>query len=131
MATFNYARVKATVERMLAKYGQDLTLTHHSIGAYDPATGTATDTTSTETAKGAIFEWGQLGSTPSYGKSMIPATSIVAGDKQLFLSPTGITVPEVNDYVTDANGAIYLIKMVKTLAPAGTVVLIECNISIG
>jgi hypothetical protein len=131
MSTFNYAKTKATVERMLAKYGQAITLTHHSLGAYDPATGTATDTTSTQAAKGAIFEWGQQGSTPSFGKSMIPSSSIVAGDKQLFLSPTNITVPEVNDNITDVNGVMYLIKMVKTLAPAGTVVLIECNISIG
>jgi len=131
MTTFNYTKTKASVERMLTKYGQSITLTHHSLGAYDPATGTATDTTSTQTGKGAIFEWGQQGSTPSYGRSMIPESSIVSGDKQLFLSPTGITVPEVNDYVTDVNGVMYLIKMVKTLAPAGTVVLIECNISIG
>jgi hypothetical protein len=129
MTTFDYAISKATATRMITRHGQSVTLTHHSIGAYDPATGTATDTTSTQTGVGAIFEWGQQGSTPSYGKSMIDKSLIIEGDKQLYLSATSITMPSINDNVTDANGKVYTIKMIKELAPSGTAVLYEVNIS--
>lgn len=108
---------------------QSLTLTHTATGAYDPSTGTASVTTTTQTAKGAIFEWGQQGSTPSYGQSNIPGTLIVDGDKQLYLSTVGITIPHVNDSVTDVNGVVYIIKMIKPLMPAGVAVLYECNIN--
>lgn len=128
MTAFNYARVKANATKMLTRYGQSLTITHHSVGVYDPATGEATDTTSTQTGIGVIFEWGQQGSTPSYGKSMIDRSLVVAGDKQLYLSSTSITMPSINDNITDINGKVYTIKMIKELAPSGTAVLYECNI---
>lgn len=129
MAAFNYAKPKANATKMLTRYGQSVTITHHSIGAYDVSTGTSTDATTTQTGVGAIFEWGQQGSTPSYGKSMIDNSLIVAGDKQLYLSATGITMPIINDNITDANGKVYSIKMIKELAPSGMAVLYEANIS--
>lgn len=128
MATFNYAKTKANATKMLTRYGQSLTITHHSVGAYDVAISTATDTTTTQTGIGVIFEWGQQGSTPSYGKSMIDSSLVVSGDKQLYLSATGITMPSINDNVTDVNGKVYTIKMIKELAPSGTAVLYEANI---
>lgn len=128
MTTFNYAKPKANATKMLTRYGQSLTITHHSLGAYDVSTGTATDTTTTQTGIGAIFEWGQQGSTPSYGKSMIDSSLIVSGDKQLYLSATGITMPLINDNITDINGKVYTIKMIKELAPSGTAVIYEANI---
>lgn len=128
MTAFNYTRVKANATRMLTRYGQSIVITSHSVGAYNPDTGTSTDTTSTQTGIGVMFEWGQQGSTPSYGKSMIDPSLILAGDKQLFLSATGITVPSINDTVTDASGKVYTIKMLKELAPSGVAVLYECNI---
>lgn len=128
MTSFNYAKPKANVTKMLTRYGQSLTITSHSIGPYDPATGTATDTITTQTGVGVIFEWGQQGSTPSFGKSMIDRSLIVAGDKQLYLSSTSITMPSINDNVTDVNGKVYTIKMIKELAPSGTAVLYEANI---
>jgi hypothetical protein len=128
MTTFDYAKSKATATRMLTRHGQSITITRHAIGAYDPATGTATDTTSTQSGIGVIFEWGQQGSTPSYGKSMIDKSLIIEGDKQLYLSATGITIPNINDNITDKNGKVYMIKMIKELAPSGTAVLYECNI---
>lgn len=128
MVAFNYAKPKANATRMLTRYGQSIVITAHSIGAYDTSTGTAIDTTSTQTGVGCIFEWGQQGSTPSYGKSMIDSSLIVVGDKQLYLSATGITMPSINDNITDVNGKVYLIKMIKELAPSGTAVLYEANI---
>jgi hypothetical protein len=129
MTTFNYAKPKANATKMLTRYGQSLTITHHSVGAYDVSLGTATDTTITQTGIGVIFEWGQQGSTPSYGQSNIPGTLIADGDKQMYLSTVGITIPHVNDNVTDVNGVVYIIKMIKPLMPAGVSVLYECNIN--
>jgi hypothetical protein len=59
---------------------------------------------------------------------MIDRTLIVAGDKQLYLSATGITMPSINDTVTDINSKVYTIKMIKALAPSGTDILYECNV---
>lgn len=128
MTAFDYARTKANTTRMLTRYGQSIVITTHSIGVYDPSTGASTDTTSTQSGIGVIFEWGQQGSTPSYGRSMIPSTLIIEGDKQCYLSATGITMPNINDTITDATGKVYRLKMIKELAPSGIAVLYECNI---
>ena len=128
MTSFNYAKPKTNATKMLTRYGQSVTITSHVIGSYDPTTGSSSDTTSTQTGVGVILEWGQQGSTPSYGKSMIDTSAILAGDKQLYLSATGITVPNIGDTITDVNGRVYTIIMIKELAPSGVTVLIECNI---
>lgn len=128
MAVFNYAKPKANATKMLTRYGQSVVITSHVIGAYNPDTGSSTDTTSTQTGVGVIFEWGKQGSSPSYGKSMIDTSSILTGDKQLYLSATGITTPNIGDTITDINGSVYTIIMLKELAPSGVTVLIECNV---
>lgn len=128
MTAYNYATPKASAHRMLTRYGQTVTLSRHTIGSYDPSTGSSTDTVTTQTATGIIFEWGRNSSSPSYGESNIDTSLILSGDKQLYLSPTGITTPIVNDTITDVNGKSYTIIVVKELAPAGVTILIECNI---
>lgn len=105
---------------------QKLTITRTIVGSYDPDTGTSSNSTSTQIANGTIFEWSP--NTQRYGQSNIPTTLIVDGDKQLYLSIVGITMPQVNDSVTDINGVVYVIKMIKPLSPAGVSILYECNI---
>jgi len=118
-----YERIQKTADKLLKGKGQTVTLTKETAGAYDPATGTATVTTSAQTAYGAVFE---------YGNQNIDGTLIKEGDKQLLLSAfqtdgTALTAPVVNDTVT-IGGVIYTITRIKPLAPAGTTVIYDCNI---
>jgi hypothetical protein len=113
---------RSTADRLIAAKGQAVTLTRRASGAYDPATGTATITTTIKAGKGVI-----LPLTP-YRKAM---GNIVQGDRQLLLSAiatdgTIITVPHVDDTVTLADGTIASIIGVDPLSPAGLDILYDC-----
>ena len=122
-----YTRVQATANKLLKGKGQSLILTRQISGTYDPVTGAATVTTTTQTGTGAIFD---------YGTKNIDGTLIKQGDKQLLLSVvnaagTALTAPALNDTVTDKNGIVYtLVEPLKTIAPAGTTVMFECNLRV-
>jgi hypothetical protein len=119
-----YTRLQNTAQKLLKGKGQSLTLTKITAGTYNPSTGGVTGgTTSTQLAYGAVFE---------YGNKNIDGTLIKVGDKQLLLSAfktdgTALTAPVVNDTVT-IGGTTYTITQAKSSAPAGTVVLYDCNV---
>jgi hypothetical protein len=120
-----YAKMQATANRLLKGKGQSITLSRQTAGAYDPATGTAAVTTTTQTAYGAMFE---------YGDKNIDGTLIKEGDKQLLLSAlnsagTALVAPALNDTVT-INTVVYTVVRIKPLSPAGTTVLFDCNIRV-
>jgi hypothetical protein len=120
-----YSKMQATANRLLKGKGQEITLTRQAAGAYDPATGTAAVTTTTQTAYGAMFE---------YGDKNIDRTLIKEGDKQLLLSAinsagTALVAPALNDTVT-INTVVYTVVRIKPLSPAGTTVLFDCNIRV-
>jgi hypothetical protein len=120
-----YSKMQATANRLLKGKGQEITLTRQTAGAYDPATGTAAVTTTTQTAYGAMFE---------YGDKNIDGVLIKEGDKQLLLSAlnsagTALVAPQLNDTVT-INTVVYTVVRIKPLSPAGTTVLFDCNIRV-
>jgi len=120
-----YAKMQATANRLLKGKGQEITLTRRTAGTYDPATGTAAVTTTTQTAYGAMFE---------YGDKNIDGVLIKEGDKQLLLSAinsagTALVAPALNDTVT-INTVVYTVVRIKPLSPAGTTVLFDCNIRV-
>jgi len=122
-----YARLQATVNRLLKGKGQSLTLTKVTAGTYNPATGGFTGAgTSTQTAYGAIFD---------YGTKQIDGTLIKAGDKQLLLSAfntdgAALTDPVLGDTVS-IGGVVYtLVEPLKEVNPAGTVVMFDCNVRV-
>lgn len=104
---------------MLTRFGQSLTLTHKTIGAYDPATGAAAETTSTQTGVGVVSGWGQ---------GFIDGSLIKSSDKQLLLSATDITAPALGDTVTVGNVVYTLVEPLNTVSPGATVVLYQCNL---
>lgn len=131
------ARARATAARMLAPiaqggYGQTVTLTHVSGGVSNPATSQVDGSvTTTQTTSGAVFEYTTF---IRSGVRNEPGTLILAGDRQLLMSPyasdgTPLSpAPSVNDTVTLANGVVFTITAVATLKPAGLPVYFECNI---
>ena len=62
---------------MIADFGQAVTLTRRASGTYDPATGSAAITTSTQSGKGVILPLS------AFRKS---GDSIIEGDQQFLLS---------------------------------------------
>lgn len=109
---------RATADRLIEAKGQAVTLTRRTSGAYSPTTGMATITTTTQTGKGVIFDFGD-------GLRKIAGTNIPATDRQCYLSAldaTGqtITRPAVDDTLTDASGVKYTVVAVSELSPAGT-----------
>ena len=120
-----YTRLQATANRLLRGKGQSLTLTRITAGTYDPATGGMTGaTTSTQSAYGAIFD---------YGAKQIDGTLIKAGDKQLLLSAfktdgAALTAPVLGDTVSIGGVTYTLVEPLKEVNPAGTVVMYEVNL---
>lgn len=120
-----YTRLQNTAQKLLKGKGQSITLTKVTAGTYNPATGAMTGTTtSTQTAYGAIFD---------YGAKQIDGTLIKAGDKQLLLSAfktdgTALTAPVLGDTVS-IGGVVYtLVEPLKTVGPAGITVIYEANL---
>lgn len=119
----NYSSVKKSVDKVMRKTGQIVTLTKQTAGDYNAATGTATVTTTTQYAYGVVFD---------YGNRNIDGVMVKEGDKQLLLSALNtsgatLTAPAVNDTVTIGD-VIYTITMVKATAPDGTIMMFECNL---
>lgn len=111
-----------TVDEILGGF-QAVVITRATVGDYNPATGTAPVTTTVETGNGALLEYTMRGD----GQSEVNGTSILQGDKDLWLSAVGISVPQINDTVV-ASGKTYTIKMVKSENPAGVTVYHRCNL---
>ena len=102
----------------LKDLGQMVTLTTKTVGAYNPATGNAAVTVSTQQVKGVVFP---------VGAKDIDGTLIHQGDQKLFLSMVGATPTHVGDTVTIGTTS-YTITFIKLLTPSGINVLCECNI---
>jgi hypothetical protein len=113
-----YSDSATVVNDSLREFGQAVTITTKSVGVYDPATGTATSTTTTQTAWAVSF--------PRSVKD-IDGSMIKQGDQKLLLSMVGITAPTTDDTVT-IGGIGYTITLIKSLSPAGIPMLCECNI---
>ncbi len=122
-----YTRLQKTADKLFKSKGQTVTITRQSAGSYNPATGAATVTTTTQTGVGVIFD---------YGLKQIDGTLIKVGDRRLLLSPlntsgAALTAPALGDTVTDAAGVVYtLVEPLKTVSPAGTAVLYDCNLRV-
>lgn len=112
----------STVDDMLGGF-QEVVITRNVVGAYNPTLGSAPVTTTVETGKAALLEYTMRGD----GQSEINGTSILQGDKDLWLSAVGISVPQINDTVV-ASGKTYTIKQVKSENPAGIDLYHRCNV---
>lgn len=118
--SFNYGKIATLADSILADYGQSVIIISRSGGEYDPSTGEvlyATETT--QTGRGLLMD---------YGQKMIDGSMIQLGDKQLFLSVVGITAPKIGDIIVAADAKARTITQIKDYNPAGTSVMLECNL---
>lgn len=119
----DYTIDRAEAADMIAEFGQAVTLTRRTSGAYDPATGSASITETTQAGKGVILPLSPM------KKSV--GTNIPEGAQQLLLSAlktdgTTLTVPHVDDTVTLASGEVMALIAIDPLTPAGVAVLYDC-----
>lgn len=111
---------------MIAAKGQTVTLTRRASGAYNSATGTAAITTSTQTGKGVILDFGA-------GLRKLAGANIAAADRQCILgalntSGAALTRPAVDDTLTDAAGNVFTVTAVSELSPAGTDIIYDLTV---
>lgn len=115
-----YNDLSAEVMRLLSEFGQSVTITRSTPGAYDHATGLVVLTTSTQSGIGAVFEY-------KSGVTLFDGNLIQQGDKKLLLGAVSLTAPIIGDIVI-ANGISYEIKSIKEINPANSIVMYICNI---
>lgn len=111
----------------LTEDGQAVTITRTVEGEYDPATGSASMTTTTQTGVGCVFPY-------SPGLRNQPGSLIAENDQQLLLSTLDSLgavlnpAPSVNDRITLADGSPHTIVAIQTLSPAGIPIMHDCRI---
>lgn len=113
--SFNYAPLATTATNLLTKFGQELTFTRTSKGSYDPGTGTTTDTTSTFTKNGVLFD---------YRDADIGDQTVLAGDRRLV---SEAHTYEVGDTVAIGSD-VYRVISVSTNQPGDTALVSELQI---
>lgn len=118
---FDYAATALKADKLLAKFGRAATLRHVQIGAYNPATSRAAQSTSDSTVNAAIFPYAAGISQRSNG--LIQET-----DQQCFLSTVNSGAqPEPGDKLIWGSDTYQIIDA-HPISPAGTPVLFDVQV---
>lgn len=121
-----YTAMKERAESMIARRGAAVTVTYRAEGTYNPASGSAAQSDTTETAMGVLLPF-------SAGLRNMPGSTIEDGTYQLMLAALdtdgdALTEPRTNDTAT-IGGEDYTIASVTKLAPDGTTALFyDCKV---
>lgn len=133
MASFDYGASAATALRLLARFGQELTLTRTTPGTYNPATGgTTDDVTTTQTVTAAVLPAGSGMSFDDSLKDMLVKGKL----RQVLISaltPAGASLtfaPAPLDLLT-LEGADWEVEGVTPLNPSGTPVMYTALVKVG
>lgn len=113
-----YDDVAQDAHDALTEFGMAAVITQVAQGDYDPETGGFTQTATDFPVVAVLF---------SYPQRLIDGTAILQGDEQAYISPIGAPAIKPMD-VMNIGGIVRTVINVKTLAPAGTVVLIEAQV---
>lgn len=113
--SFDYSGLLATSRKLLAQFGQRMTITRTVNGEYDPLTGTSDTSIQTFFDNGVIFPMNE-------SISNMPKSLIQAGDQQVFFQSTQAPIP--TDVLT-VRGVNYNVIAVEAMEPGGVNVLYE------
>lgn len=113
MATFDYAKSRATAERLIAKFGMAGTIRRSvsSGPSYDPVI------TDVDYACQLVVL--------DYEDSKVDGTLIRKSDKMIYISTAGLTITMSESDKVIADGKEYAVEKLKPLSPAGLVVFYE------
>lgn len=117
---FDYVESRADADTLIAEFGQDVSL-RHSVNSGTPWAPTQTPTD--YPTKAAILD---------YSARQINGETVLATDRRALvaagpLDALGVTSIAVPDRLVVAGVALSIVRVV-TLAPAGTVVLYDCQL---
>jgi hypothetical protein len=105
--SFNYLPLQASATALLTKFGKQYTFTRTTKGAYNPATGQTSNTTSTYTKYACVFD---------YRDADAGGLTIEAGDRRLLAEGYAYEVGDTVAIGTDT----YRIVSVSISSPSGT-----------
>jgi hypothetical protein len=108
-----------TAIRLLARYGEALTVTFTDWAEYDPITGQANGTTTENTVNA-------FGYTSDYQVKEIDGTVIEAGDMKLILQL--ISPVPVEGCLVTVDGEVYRIMTIKKVRLSGSNIIFICQI---
>lgn len=118
-----YDRQAATAQRLLAQFGQPVTVSRVTGGTEDPLTGEMTgQTPENYTPNGVLLNY----SGREAGEARDAGNEIRTSDRKLLLAPFDVD-PVVTDSVT-ADGSEWTIINIKPLRPAGQTLLHEIQV---
>lgn len=115
--TFNYDKIAATALKLLTKFGQPITFARETGGSVDPITGVVTPGTDASVTTTGLLK--------TYPDNMIDGTRILKSDRELILSNEQVVQPSDKPVINSQDWAIVDIK---TLNPAGTVVIYKVQV---
>lgn len=116
-----YDDMASTALRLIAQFGQTITLRDVTEGGYDPVTGSVTPgTTSDQEARAILQDYALQQSGASYAEG----TEIRQGDKKITVAAKGLTPPQLTTKII-AGGANWTIVNIKEINPAGTPLVYE------
>lgn len=105
--SFNYTALSESATDLIKRFGRSLTFTRTTKGAYDPATGTTSDTSTTFSKYACVFD---------YSNADSAGLTIEAGDRRLLAEYYAY---EVGDAVA-LDGEVYRVVSVSENRPAST-----------
>lgn len=116
MAKFDYARIRATAERLIARFGQTGAL-RRTVSDTDPFN--PTQTTTDYPCTFAVLD---------YALKDIDGTLIKQTDQMAYLSTAGLTIAPTTTDRLIVGGAALTVVNVQPLSPAGTVLLYQLQV---
>lgn len=117
MSTFDYARIKATADRLIARFGQAATLRVRTTTgpAYNPTEGAAVD----HACQVVVT---------AYDKRDIDGTRILETDRKVMLAAGSLTIAPATSHELLIGGTTCAIISVTPSAPGGTVTHYEMQV---
>jgi len=114
--SYDYSGIASTAAAQIADKGRNITYTSVGIGTFNPATGSYTGETETDTTLKAVFT--------EFLENQIDGSVIKRGDKQVLI--TDVT-PKINDKITDGSD-IYQVVNIKEIKPGDTACLYKLQV---
>lgn len=116
-----YNRMAATALRLIAQFGQPVTLRDVSQGGYDPVSGETTPGAATEQVGSCILQDYSL---QESGAANMAGSDIRQNDKKILIAAQGLTPPTLSTQII-ADGEAWTAVNIKEINPAGVPLVYE------
>lgn len=114
-----YSELAESAKSILAEFGGTVILKSASSGQYDPATGSASVTTSETTRKGVFLSFGS-------GQTYVRGQMIQTYDKRLLLDASAGVGSQ--DTFIDSDGSEWSPVSINSISPAGVAVVYDMHV---